>query len=60
MVPLAGLEPAHSQGVTDFESVASTIPPQRHKIYTAINQLLPQAASDFKRNNSESATYIEI
>ena len=24
MVPLAGLEPAHSQGIADFESAAST------------------------------------
>ena len=30
LVPLAGLEPAHPRRATDFESVASTIPPQRH------------------------------
>ncbi len=29
LVPLAGLEPARPQRATDFESVVSTIPPQR-------------------------------
>lgn len=30
MVPEVGLEPTHTQGIPDFESSASAIPPLRH------------------------------
>ena len=37
MVPLAGFEPARPQGTTDFESAASTVPPQRQRLITYNN-----------------------